>query len=73
MGGIFRKPKKRTPPEPPAPRREETAKKTAPDQKKDARTGTRGGLSMNFNSVEDEPRTTSSIGPIRNKLDGSRA
>ena len=39
MGGIFRKPKKRTPPTPPGPvtdpRRVETAKKTAPEQKKE--------------------------------------
>lgn len=35
MGGIFRKPKKRTQPVPPPPRREETAKKTAPEQKKE--------------------------------------
>jgi hypothetical protein len=42
MGGVFRKPKKRTEPVPPAPRREETAKKTAPEQKKPEQTRKRG-------------------------------
>jgi|TARA_R100001460_G_scaffold21260_1_gene43495 hypothetical protein len=73
MGGIFRKPKKRTPPAPPDPRREETAKKTSPDQKKEdirGRTGTRGGLSQNFVPVDDNsPTSTLSV---RDPLGGVR-
>ena len=76
MGGIFRKPKKRVAPAPPDPRREETAKKTSPDQKKEdikGRTGTRGGLAQDFTPVEDDsPTTKVTLGGTRNPLGNPR-